>query len=137
MFENLKWKFARFMYGRYGVDQLYIASGILFIVLQLLQVFIKIPFLNIFLFIFIAWALYRVFSKDILARQAENQKFLRVIRFVKAKWKMIVRKIKDIDSHRYRKCPECKMTLRLPRKKGTHKARCPRCRHLFEVKIRI
>ncbi len=137
MLKNLKWKLARLMYGRYGVDQLYIASGILFIVLQLLQLFVKIPFLNIFLLIFLVWILYRAFSKNILARQAENQKFMKFVHSAKAKWKMSTRRFKDIRSHRYRKCPECNTTLRLPRKTGTHKTRCPRCKHLFEVKIRI
>jgi len=137
MFNKLKWKFAKFMYGRYGVDQLYIAGGILFIVLQLLQIFINIPFLNILLLAFILWLFYRVFSKNIAARQAENQKFLKFTQFIKSQWKKLVRRIKDITSHRYRTCSECKATLRLPRKRGTHKARCPRCSHLFEVKIWI
>lgn len=137
MLKKLQWKFARFMYGRYGVDQLYIASGILFIVLQLLQIFVNIPFLNIGSLIFLIWTVYRVFSKNILARQAENQKFLQFTRFIKSKWNLFIRKFKDIGSHRYRKCPECETTLRLPRKRGTHKARCPQCNNLFEVKILV
>lgn len=137
MLEKLKWRFARFMYGRYGVDQLYIASGVLFIVLQLLQIFVNIPFLNIISLIFIIWTVYRVFSKNILARQAENQKFLKFTRFIKSNWNIFIQKFKDIGSHRYRKCPECETTLRLPRKRGTHKARCPKCSNLFEVKILV
>lgn len=141
---NLKWKFARFMYGRYGVDQLYIAGGMLFVVLQLLQIFLKSSILNLILIIFMSWLVYRVFSKNIAARQAENRKFLELSWKVKArwskvqpKWNLFVRRIQDIKTHRYRKCPECDTTLRLPRKRGTHKARCPKCRHLFEVKIVI
>lgn len=125
------------MNGRYGIDKLYIASVILFLVLQVLQIFIRQPFLNVVTLIMIIWMFYRVFSKDILARQRENQKFLKFKRLVKSKWKMLIRRIKDIDSHRYRQCSECKTTLRLPRKRGTHKARCPKCSHLFEVKIWI
>jgi len=137
MFNKLKWKFAKFMYGRYGVDQLYIAGGILFVVLQILQIFMNIPFLNLLLFIFIGWLFYRVFSKNIAARQAENRKFLKFVHFVKSQWKKLIRRFKDIATHRYRKCPECGTTLRLPRKRGEHKARCPRCSHLFDVKIWI
>lgn len=137
MFDKLKWKFAKFMYGRYGFDQLYITGGIIFLVLQLLQIFVHIPFLNIISLTFIGWVFFRVFSKNITARRAENQKFLNAIQFIKAKWKGLSRRLQDIKTHRYRKCPNCKTTLRLPRKRGTHKTRCPRCNHLFEVKIRI
>lgn len=41
---------------------------------------------------------------------------------------------KDKD-HVYRICPSCKANIRLPKKKGTHTVRCPRCGVLFEVKI--
>lgn len=125
------------MYGRYGVDALYTASVFLFIILQVFQLFIRQPFLNIVSLILMIWMFYRVFSKDILARQKENQKFLKFARLVKSKWTMLFRRMKDIKSHRYRKCSECKTTLRLPRKRGTHKTRCPKCNHLFEVKIWI
>jgi len=137
MFNKLKWKFAKFMYGRYGTDHLYIAGGILFIVLQLLQIFINIPLLNLISFIFILWLFYRVFSKNIVARKAENQKFLQFVQFIKSRWKMLVRRAKDINSHRYRQCPRCETILRLPRKRGQHKTRCPKCDHLFEVKVWI
>lgn len=37
--------------------------------------------------------------------------------------------------HVYRTCPECKANIRLPKKKGAHSVRCPRCSTLFDVKI--
>lgn len=37
--------------------------------------------------------------------------------------------------HVYRICPSCKANIHLPKKKGAHTVRCPRCNVLFEVKI--
>ena len=135
MLSKLKWKFVRFMYGRYGVDELYTAGLVLFLILQFIQIFTRQPILNVATLIIIILMFYRVFSKDILARQKENKKFLMIKRKAQSKWKMFIRRVKDIQSHRYRKCSSCNTTLRLPRKTGPHKTRCPNCGHAFEVKI--
>ncbi|MGM9680894.1 MAG: hypothetical protein ACI3XR_05260 [Eubacteriales bacterium] len=37
--------------------------------------------------------------------------------------------------HVYRTCPMCLANIRLPKKKGEHRVRCPKCNNLFEVKI--
>ena len=44
-------------------------------------------------------------------------------------------KHRDRKTHVFRKCPACKSVLRLPRQKGKHTVRCPRCQHRFDVKI--
>lgn len=135
MLNKLKWRLTRLMYGRYGVDQLYIASIIFFIVLQILQIFITIRFLNIASWALIIWTFYRAFSKNISARQAENKKYLKFIGFIKSKRNLFIRRIKDIGTHRYRKCSECKTILRLPHKRGKHKVHCPKCSHVSQVRI--
>ena len=35
----------------------------------------------------------------------------------------------------YRRCPGCRVTLRLPKRKGKHTVVCPKCGRRFEVKI--
>ncbi len=137
MFKKLLWRFAGFMYGRNGIDQLYLASGILLFVLLILQIFLESTLLSFVSMALVIWTFYRFFSKNILARQAENRKFMKVFGIAKRKWKKLVNRTKDISTHRYRECSNCETTLRLPRKRGTHKARCPRCQHLVEVKILI
>ncbi|MGM9637743.1 MAG: hypothetical protein ACI3YK_07145 [Eubacteriales bacterium] len=37
--------------------------------------------------------------------------------------------------HVYRTCPMCLANIRLPKKKGEHQVRCPKCGNLFEIKI--
>src|SRR5699024_5152097 len=70
MLNKLKWKFTRFMYGRYGVDQLYKASVLLFIVLQVLQVFVQNFFLNVLIcaLIFCTLVVSKYYSKFLSAR---------------------------------------------------------------------
>lgn len=135
MFKKLLWKFTGFMYARNGVDQLYLASSILLLVLLILQLFMDSLLLNFVSTALIVWTLYRFFSKNKLARQAENRKFLKWMNRIQKKTKQPMRQVKEIQTHRYRKCQSCETTLRLPRKRGQHKVRCPRCSHLNEVKI--
>ncbi len=137
MVKKLLWKFARFMYGRNGVDSLYLASSFLLLGLFLLQIFLQSTLLNILSLALMIWIFYRFFSKNIAARQAENRKFMQWVGVVQPKWNKGVRRIKELPTHRYRTCSNCETTLRLPRKRGKHKARCPRCSHLMEVKIII
>ncbi|HLR92153.1 MAG TPA: hypothetical protein VK048_03755 [Atopostipes sp.] len=135
MLKKLMWNFYRFMYGRYGVDQLYIAGGIFFVAIQILQLFLRIPLVNILLLVFLGWLMFRVFSKNISARQAENRKFMEMTQVVKAKGQKLSRRFQEIQTHRYRKCSSCETTLRLPRKRGKHTVRCPKCNHRFKVRI--
>lgn len=51
----------------------------------------------------------------------------------KAKPKKV--KLPRDKDHVYRTCPLCLANIRLPKKKGTHNVRCPKCSNLFEVKI--
>lgn len=137
MINHLKWKFVQFMYGRYGVDQLIIDSTILIIALQLLQIILRSSSLTILTAAIMIWTFYRTFSKNFTARQAENQKHLKISRPIKSKGKLFMRKIKDSRTHRYRQCQNCETILRLPRKRGIHRAHCPQCSNSFEVTIWI
>lgn len=137
MLNNLKAKFRRFMYGRYGADHLYIASLVLYFVIQVIQLFARSGFLNLISFVLIFWALFRALSKNLPARRAENQKFLKLTRVVQSKWQLQKRKVQDIKTHRYRSCSQCQAILRLPFKKGKHKTTCPKCGHSNQVTIRF
>lgn len=88
----------------------------------------------------LSWAafilfLFRTFSRNIPKREMENEKYLSVSRDVKRFFRRQVNRVKEFKTHRYRKCTHCKAVLRLPRRKGTMKVNCPRCRQEFSVKI--
>lgn len=135
MFKKLLWKFAEFMYGRNGVDQLYLASGVFLFILLILQLFMDSLVLSLLSTALIIWTFYRFFSKNRGARQAENRRFLKFMNRIQKKTNQPIRQLKEIKTHRYRKCQSCETTLRLPRKRGKHTVRCPRCNYLNEVRI--
>ncbi len=119
--------FHRFFRGRYGSDQLNIALVISAVVLSgvnnLLYILLHNGLLyGLFCPVYIAvlvLAFFRMFSKNIYRRQAENQKWLNF-------WS----RLKD-RNHRYFRCPHCKQRVRVPRHKGKINIRCPRCGEKF------
>ena len=76
------------------------------------------------------WNIFRMFSRNIAARQKENAAFLKM----KNQVVFAFRRLFD-RKHAYRTCPHCKAQLRLPRKKGVHTVGCPKCHRDFKVKI--
>lgn len=135
MFRKLLDTFNRFMYGRYGADQLYYALLVLFLLLSVLARFFFIPLLLLADAVFI-WALFRYFSKNIYKRREENRKWLSVWRSIKSFFILQRDRIRDRKVCRYRKCPHCKAITRLPVRKGKHSVKCPRCQNSFSVHIR-
>ena len=135
---SFKEKMYRFMVGRYGVDAFYNFLMIIDIILVVINAFVSSFFISILIFLVVFYSLFRVFSKNILKRQAENQRYLNI------KWKITSffgspfrsKKTSEKKTHVFRICPSCKAKIRLPRKKGPHKVRCPRCQVLFDVHIR-
>ena len=124
-------KIQRFMIGRYGADELAKAQSIAALVLLFLSMFSR---LGIFYWLAIALMIYstwRMFSKNISARYAENQKYLalenRLRRFFGQK-RYLMQQRKEY--HIY-KCPGCKQKIRIPRGKGKISIRCPKCGEEF------
>ena len=133
---RIKEALIRFMAGRYGSDSL----NWLFFWLYLIS-FIAYIFTKLALFYFIGMILviiyfFRAFSRNIYKRQLENQKYLEMTKGIRSFGRRQKNKWRDRKTHVYKKCPNCKTFLRLPRKKGTHIAVCPKCRKEFEVKVR-
>lgn len=131
------------MYGRYGIDSLskfilaaYIAVALTNLILSFFDfwttgrfVFYAAELALIALFFF------RAFSKNIYKRSAENRKYCELKTKFKAFTNMQKCKWRDRKTHVYKKCPNCKAALRLPRKKGKHTVCCPKCKKDFEVNI--
>lgn len=135
--DNLKIKLARFMQGRYGGDQLYMASLVSYFVVLAFNFYIGSTLISSLLFLLVIWTMFRAFSRNIYQRRIENEKFLKVWLPFKAKLSLTIRKLKDIRTHRYRKCPNCFVVLRLPLKRGENSTKCPRCQTKFKVRIRL
>jgi len=117
----------RFMIGRYGPDHLSIAMIILAFVLSLLNaILLHTPILYISYLVF-GLTIFRMLSRNIPRRRAENDKFIRYWWPIKTKIKNIIQKIKDRLKYKYYKCPTCKKKLRVPKGKGKIRITCPVC----------
>ena len=75
----------KFMYGRYGVDQLSNGLILVSILLLILNLFLKLPALRYLTTLLIFISYYRMFSKNINKRYQENMKFLNWWNPIKAK----------------------------------------------------
>lgn len=133
----MKEKFKRFMIGRYGLDQLYIGMLVLYFVLLFFSRWFMPALMTGAMTVVITLAVFRMFSKNIRVRQRENAVYLSVLYRVKKMVRQIVQRMKDLPSKRYRQCPTCGVTLRLPKKRGKHKTTCPKCGTSFEVKVKF
>ena len=148
-------RFYRFMQGRNGVDALskfMNRIGFVCIIAAILCSILTIALANhaahaaalvfrILYFVLYAVGIilfclcyFRIFSRNVSKRQAENTRFLyrqqRVKRFFtgkKQEWK-------DRRIYRYFKCPQCGQKMRAPRKKGKIRVTCSKCAHVFITK---
>ena len=125
---DFKTKLLKFMYGRYGVDQLYRFLFILYFLLFFINLFIKssiITYINIIIVIFM---FYRVFSKNI---------YLKYKNILLKPIKKLKRNYHDRKQYVYKKCSKCKTTLRLPLpdKRGIKHVVCPECGNKIKLFI--
>lgn len=120
---------ARFMSGRYGMDQLNNTMMVLYILLYLIFAFTRWHVLEFISLVLLIITLFRMMSRKVDRRRAENAKFLQLTRPVKG----FVTRTKDRE-HRYFKCPGCGQRMRVPRGKGRITVHCRSCGATFEEK---
>ncbi len=131
--------FRRFMYGRYGNDQLNNALLITGCVFGLLSIVLggiaELIFMLLQFMVLALWAM-RAFSKNHFPRRTENQKFLVFWNKIKIKFNDVSAFFKRLADreHKYFKCPNCKSRLRVPRGRGMITVTCPRCKNKFDKK---
>ncbi len=124
----------QFMQGRYGADQMGQMLSAVSMVFLIISLFSRNQGWFLLALIGIVYNYFRMFSKNISKRYAENQKYLTMtagIRRKIASWKsqLAQRKI----YHIYR-CPGCKQKIRVPRGRGKIEIRCPKCNTRFVKK---
>lgn len=144
-------KFYRFMYGRYGNDQLNMFLSVLSIALAVCSIVLQIVIPNpvaknvvFYSMLAVVVGLFviticRTMSKKIHNRRVENGRFIHFSRALKRFFTFntsskTASHNKDTDLYIFRDCTKCSATLRLPRKKGRNRVKCPKCSHSFYVK---
>ena len=130
MLNKIKNAIYRFMYGRYGADQLCRFLLIASFVVLLPTVFIRSNVRLIFLIIFwiiVVYNYFRMFSKNIYKRQQENNWYLSKTNYLKTRFK-------QRKEYRFYTCPKCKTHLRVPRGVGNITITCKKCGYEFDKK---
>ena len=136
MLNRLKNSFMRFMAGRYGPDSLYRFLFFLYLALIIINIFIGSPLIYYLSLAVLIYMMFRFFSKNIAKRQAENIKYWNFKEKIR-KWVNLQKnKFKYRKTHIYRKCPNCKANIKLPKKAGNHICNCPKCKQNFNVSVR-
>ena len=95
--------------------------------------FIRNSFLSAIVWLILIYSLYRIYSRNIYRRRAENDKYLSIIQPIQKRISMI-KKNREDHEHKYFLCPECKQTVRVPRGHGKITITCPKCSHKFDKK---
>ena len=128
--------FRRFMYGRYGSDQLSTCLFFIYVILVVFQfafrnsvpgmILMALSYVVVFIYFF------RFLSRNIYKRQSENQKFLQMWKPVKNYLKYPKLRIQERNGvKKLFRCPKCHQTIRVPRGKGKIAITCPKCHYEF------
>ena len=123
-----------FMIGRYGPDQLGVALIVSSLVLYVLAAIIGVPVISFIAYAAMLFEMFRMLSRNIQKRRAENDKFIKFWWPIRQKLKFRIEKLKSAGKYKFFKCPACGNNLRVPKGKGKIKITCPKCGERFEKK---
>ena len=136
---NFRYKLAQLFYGRYlsyGLDALTVIITVFCLIISFVNIFVGSILLYLFQTCLLIYMLFRLFSKNISKRQQENKVFADFFNAIKASKRLRQRIKSEKNTHVFKKCPHCKVVLRLPRKPGAHTVKCPRCGESFKVTVK-
>ena len=120
-----------FMIGRYGPDHLNVAMIVVSLALSLLNAVLNFAPIMYLSYVILALVLFRMLSRNLVRRRAENDRFIRYWWPVRTKAGRTVANIKHRKTYRFLKCPGCDNTLRIPKGKGKLQITCPKCGERF------
>lgn len=130
-------KMARFMAGRYGGDQLnrFVAiGGCVFLLVGFFVGGVAALVLYAVSVAGLVWTYFRMFSRNIYKRQAENCRFLKAWYKFSAFFRLKKERWIQRRDYRFFTCPSCHTTLRVPRGKGKINIVCRKCGNSFQGK---
>lgn len=128
-------RFARFMAGRYGTDQLNRFLSVLSLVLMIAAVIFNKTvvarplWLVAFVLLILVYA--RMLSRNVYKRNAENYRYLKLRMSITGKFEMMSIRWKQRKDYKFFTCPACHTTLRVPKHKGKINIVCKKCGNSF------
>lgn len=130
----------RFMYGRNGADKLgqvmlwaYLAVFVLQLIFGGLELTVLAVICEVLMYALMFVILFRMFSRNLGKRRAENQRFLNWWWRVKNGRSAAKARKADTD-HKYFTCNGCKTVCRVPAGKGKVIITCPKCGAQIQAK---
>lgn len=126
----MKQWFYRTMAGRYGADQLGRAISLIALVCMVIGIF-TFRWLNTVALALLLLCYFRMFSRNVPRRMAENQRYLAL------RWQLLQRlsgvrtRFAQRKAYRFFRCPSCGQRVRVPRGRGKIQITCPKCRGEF------
>ncbi len=124
------------MIGRHGQDQLNIFLLIVALVLMILGAFIRSigGLLNWLALALLALTWFRMLSKNLPRRQAENARYLNLRYRVTGWFRKLKTRWDQRRDYRFFACPACHTTLRVPKGRGKIRIVCRKCGTSFTRK---
>ena len=121
------------MYGRNGMDQMnqallrgYLVILVAQLIFSLLRLWIPARICESLLWVLMVFILFRMFSKNLTKRRAENQKWVNWWWRVRSSSSGARARHADKE-HKYFTCKQCKTICRVPVGKGKIIITCPKC----------
>lgn len=128
---RMRLRMSQFLYGRNGQDDISNACYLTGLVLFILSLITKQTVIYSIALIIWGYSIFRIFSKNIIRRQAENVWYLRKKEEVTKWWRFQGKRRSDRKISKYYRCKECKQMIRVPRGRGKIEITCPRCQNRF------
>lgn len=128
-------RLARFMQGRYGVDQFSNFLTVMALILLVLEFFVPSAYLrsglNGLALLLLVFSYYRILSRNHYKRYAENERFMKYYNRVHLYFVRQKSHMKQRRTHKIFKCPSCRQAIRIPKGKGKIAITCPKCHTEF------
>ena len=134
MWTRIKMALMRFMQGRNGVDNLGYHALWGGLILLIVNMFLGSLLLSLIGNVMYFYALFRMLSRNIGKRQAENARYIQFCEKLGREVRQFFARLKGMKTHKYFRCPSCRNRLRMKRGSGEKTITCPVCRHQFTQK---
>ena len=130
-------RFARFMAGRNGNDQL--NMFLLFVDLALMLISTIFArgfgrFLYAVVLLLLGLVYFRMLSRNLYKRRTENEQYLRRRMKLQADVRLLRERWKQRKEYKFFTCPSCKAVMRVPKGRGKIKIVCRKCGSSFTGK---
>lgn len=129
-FQRMAMRLQKFMYGRYGGDTLNLVLLIFSLVWSMAWRYTRFWPVSYLSWLPLGWSVFRMLSKNLTRRRAENEWLLRTFRPVVRWFRNLAARVKDRDHRRF-SCPKCGQVCRVPRGRGKIRIVCPSCGETF------